>query len=367
MYRRMPIEMESPEETGYDRITCNLAESSVSDLSYAQLSVSLDHLVLGYQDHRGKKELRSLIAEQLGGLGGESVLVTGGAAAALFIVNTCLLGPNDHLIVMRPNYASNVEVPRAIGCGISYCDLSFEESWKADLEKIRGAITASTKVISVTTPHNPTGMVMGMEQIDGLIHLAEENDILLLVDETYRDTCFITPYPPVAARSSQVVSIASVSKSLGLPGIRIGWLITKNETMLEKFLAAKEMISITNSVLDEEIAYQVLLDKKQWTEKINRDTMESYEVLKAWLQKEDRLECILPQGGCVCFPRFKKEIRVNTKLFYEILMNSHHTMVGPGHWFDMPDTYMRIGFGWPGKLKLEKGLDNISLAIDGSC
>ena len=57
-YKRMPIEIESPEQTGYDRIACNLAESSVADLSFSDLSLSLNHIVLGYSDHLGKKELR---------------------------------------------------------------------------------------------------------------------------------------------------------------------------------------------------------------------------------------------------------------------------------------------------------------------
>jgi aspartate/methionine/tyrosine aminotransferase len=366
IYKRMPIEKESPEERGYDRIVCNLAESSVSDLSYAELSVSLDHLVLGYQDHRGNKKLRHLIVEDQEGLEESQVLVTSGAATALFIVNTSLLTPGDSLVVVRPNYASNIEVPRAIGCSLSYIDLRFEDSWALDLEKISNAITPNTKLISVTTPHNPTGMVMENELVLGLVRLAEEKNIFLLVDETYRDTCLPTPYPLVAAASSQVISIASVSKSLGLPGIRIGWLITKNEWLLEKFLAAKEMISITNSVLDEEIACQVLQKRKYWSDKINHQTQDNFVILKKWLAGEPRLDCVLPQGGCVCFPRFREDIFIRTSVFYDTLTETYQTMVGPGHWFDMPDHYMRIGFGWPAREHLEQGLLNISLAIDAA-
>jgi len=359
----MPIEIESPEQTGYDRIACNLAESSVADLSFSDLSLSLNHIVLGYSDHLGKKELRQLIAEPIG-MGADQVLITTGAAAALFMLHTVLLGPSDHLVVLRPNYASNIEVPRAIGCSITYIDLQFESSWKPDLEKIRAAIRPSTKLISITTPHNPTGMVIAEKEIDALVQLVEERDIFLLVDETYRDTCFPAVYPPVAGKSMQVISVASLSKAFGLPGVRTGWLLSRHPSLFEKLLAAKEMIYITNAVLEEEISYQFLLQKQSWSDKINKKAMQNYDVLRAWLEREKRLECVLPRGGVVCFPRFKKEIPADTSVFYRALMDKYQTMVGPGHWFEVPDSYMRIGFGWVKTELLQKGLQNISLAID---
>ena len=116
----MPIEAESPEQFGYDRIRFNLAESSVADTPLRDLDVSLDDLVLLYGDHLGRPGLRAAIAE-----GGRSasapddVLVTPGAAAALFIISTTLLQAGDHVIVARPNYATNLETPVAIGADIA--------------------------------------------------------------------------------------------------------------------------------------------------------------------------------------------------------------------------------------------------------
>ena len=68
----------------------------------------------------------------------------------------------------------------------------------------------------------------------------------------------------------------------------------------------------------------------------------------------------------VCFPRFKNELKIDTEKFYYTVMNKYQTMVGPGHWFEMPDTYMRIGFGWTDDIIFQKGLENISTAIDES-
>jgi len=363
-YKRMPIEKESPEEIGYGKIEFNLAESSVTDLRFDELNISLNDLKLEYIGHRGKEAFRELIVKAVPNLSSRNVLLTNGAAGALFIINTSLLTEKDHLIVVRPNYATNIKVPETIGCKISYIDLKFENEWQLELASIAEAITPATKLISITTPHNPTGMVMNEKVLDQLIELAEERNICVLVDETYRDTCFKTPYSIVASKSKNVISVSSLSKAYGLPGLRMGWLISKDEILMEQFLAAKEMIYISNSALDEEVAYLFYLQKEKFAKAINEKAMQNFELLKHWLEKERRLECILPKGGVVCFPGFKNDIAVDTNKFYQTLLQKYKTMVGPGHWFEMPDTYMRIGFGWSDAAIFEQGLKNISAAID---
>src|SRR4051812_7693403 len=127
LYKRMPIEKESPEEKGYDSILFNLAESSVTDLTFGELNIQLNQLKLEYIPHRGNVHLRQMLAAEAGGLHPDQVLLTNGACGALFIINTALLTSTDHLIIVRPNYATNIEVPLTIGCTISYIDLHLEE------------------------------------------------------------------------------------------------------------------------------------------------------------------------------------------------------------------------------------------------
>lgn len=248
LYKRMPIEKESPEEIGYDNIKYNLSESSVTDIKMKELNLSLEELKLEYIGHRGKTELRQMIIKDYINLNEENVLLTSGAAGALFIINTSLLTIDSHLIVVRPNYATNIEVPKTIDCNITFIDLKFEEAWKLDSKKIEAAIQPNTKLISITTPHNPTGMLMPEDEIDKIIQIAEQHNIFLLIDETYRDTCFKTPYPNTASKSKKVISVSSLSKAFGLPGLRMGWLITQDEIMMERFLAAKEMLCLIHQL-----------------------------------------------------------------------------------------------------------------------
>ena len=163
-----------------------------------------------------------------------------------------------------------------------------------------------------------------------------------------------------------MISVSSLSKAYGLPGLRIGWLISQDEDLMERFLAAKEMIYISNSALDEEVAYQFFLQKEKFEIKINERSLENYRLLRQWLEQEKRVECILPKGGVVCFPRFRSPKSVDLEKFYNILLEKYKTMVGPGHWFAMPDSYFRLGFGWVDSATFARGLINLSRAMDES-
>ena len=360
-YKRMPIEIEAPEERGYSTIQYNLAESSMRDLNLNDLQVNLKELVLFYGEHRGIAKLRQAIIDDSKVLSADDALVTGGAAMALFIVSTTLLSANDHLVVIRPNYGTNLETPRAINCAMSIIDLKFEDAFEIDIESVRKVIQPNTKLISITNPHNPTGKLFDEKTIKALTVLAEEHDCFLLIDETYRELNFGTELKPYEAeRSEHVISVSSVSKSFGAPGIRIGWIINRNKELMADFLAAKEQICLCNSVIDEEIAFYLLDNKPKIIPKNHTHIRANFSCLKQWFAHQNLLEWIEPQAGVVCFPRLKSGVQLDTEAFYESLYKDYATIVGPGHWFEQEKMYMRIGFGYPTLQELTQGLNNLS-------
>jgi aspartate/methionine/tyrosine aminotransferase len=361
-YERMPIEIESPEALDYDSIECNLAESSVCDVLFKEIDININEVVIAYGDHKGKPELLAMIASQHK-LNAEDVLLTVGAAGALFIIQTSLLTAKDHLIVVRPNYATNIETPRAIGCEISFADLKFEENFELNIEKIKSLIRPNTKLISITTPHNPTGTMLSEEKIIALCKLAEEKNCFLLADETYRELSFSIPTSLAATISKNAISVSSVSKAYGIPGIRMGWIITQNKILQNLFLAAKEQIHICNSVVDEEICFQYLLKKEKYFAAIQSQVKTCFTILKNWMETHSKLEWINPSGGVVCFPRFRDEIKIDVEKFYKILLDKYKTYVGPGHWFEMSKRSFRLGFGWETEMNFINGLNNIDKAI----
>jgi aspartate/methionine/tyrosine aminotransferase len=361
-YVRMPIEVESPEERGYATIRYNLAESSVTDRTLGEFGLDLDSAVLAYGDHRGLPALRTEIAADAG-VGEGDVLVTAGAAGALFIIATTLLGPDDHLVVVRPNYATNLETPRAIGCAIDLVDLAFEDGFALDVARLRAALRPNTRLISLTTPHNPTGVCLDRATLDAAVALAAEAGCLLLVDETYRDMVAGEKLPLAATLGAHVISVSSVSKSYGIPGVRVGWIVNRDAGLMERFLAAKEQIGICGGLLDEMIAAAAVAAREIWLPALNAKLATARDAVEAWIAGQEAIEWVKPAGGCVCFPRIKPHLDVDLDLFYRLLDADYGVAVGPGHWFEMDRRFMRIGFGWPTFEELTKGLAGISAAL----
>ena len=363
LYKRMPIEIEAPEGFGYENIDCNLSESSFTDQKFGDLNFNINDLVLLYGDHRGKIELRELITHDIS-LTPDDILITSGAATALFIIATTFLNKGDHVVIAKPNYATNIETPRAIGANLSYFNLRFEDGFHFDIKSLEKLITEKTKLVSLTYPHNPTGVTINEDELKAIIQLVEKKDTYLLLDETYRDMSFTEKLPVAATLSERVISISSMSKSYGLPGIRIGWILSKNKELMETFLAAKEQICITNSVVDEEIAFQYLKRKEELFAPVRKTILKNFSVLKEFMSHQNVLEWVEPQGGCVCFPRIKNDVIIDKNKFHDILLNKYATYVGRGHWFEEDARYIRIGYSWDTTEKLQKGMTNILSSIE---
>lgn len=367
-YRRMPIEVESPEEYGYDRIQHNLSESSIWDARLSDLNLGLDDLILFYGEHRGDRRLREAIAARHPGIEADNVLITPGAAAALFILHTVLLERGAELLVQHPNYATNLETPYALGADITPWLLRFEQGYQCDPAWLAQQLKPTTRLVSVTTPHNPSGQVMPLGILEDLVEQVRASQAYLLVDETYRELCFDANLPPLAASlDSRVISVSSLSKAYGLPGIRIGWLICRDRGLMERCLAAKEQILICNSVLDETVALQALQQSERLMTQIRPRVVQQRQLLSDWMAQQDWLEWVPPQGGVVCFPRFRAErlpadAPAFLKRFYQVLLAEYGTVVGPGHWFEQPDSCFRIGYAWPTADSLRAGLVAIEQA-----
>ena len=364
-YRRMPIEIESPEEIGYGNIRINLAESSAYEMDLHELGLDLYVIKPEYTDHRGHPGLRKQIASVGEGLKESDVLLTGGAAMAMYFVYSSLLNAGDKVGIVFPNYSSNLQIPRTLGCQIIKINLTIEENWELPINLVEKACLEGARMISLTTPHNPTGNCITKNQLNDLLILTEKYNLILLFDETYRDACFESAIPLMASYHPHWISIISFSKGYGLPGIRIGAIVTKNTFWYESFLAAKETIQICNPPIVEAIAYAFYSRRLEFISKMNAKAQINLGILKSWLDSEDRVEAVLPNGGLVCFIRIKKNI-LNIDQFYKTLFEKFGLVVGPGHWFDMSDTYMRVGFGYPEGSNLKDGLGIISKVLDES-
>ncbi len=361
-YRRLPIEIEAPEGLGYDQIRFNLSESSFTDQYFSDLGIDLSNLLLFYGDHKGNPSLREWVAGEAG-MDMEEVLITPGAAPALFMVSTGLLEKGDHAVIAKANYATNLETPRATGADISYLPMRFEQGFALDLAELESLINDRTKLVSLTYPHNPTGAMIDEETLRGVVALVERKGCYLLIDETYREMSFVPKLPVAASLSENVISVTSMSKAFGLPGIRMGWLLCRDKALMETMLAAKEQIFITNSVVDEEIAFQYLLQREKHFGPVLQTIEKNFAIMKGFMQGQELLEWVEPAGGCVCFPRIKQGLVADMDKLHAHLLEKYRTYLGRGHWFEEDARYLRIGYSWEPTDKLAEGLQNILSAI----
>ena len=204
--------------------------------------------------------------------------------------------------------------------------------------------------------------MMSLEELQAIVRLVESRGALLIFDETYREMAFGSALPPLATLSKSVISVSSLSKAYGLPGIRIGWLLCRNPELMEVFLAAKEQVSICTSIVDEQIALKCLEKKDEILARAKERTMNNFRTLRDWMANQDYLEWIEPTGGAVCFPRIRQDAGINIDKFYSVLLDQTHTAVGPGHWFDEDRRHFRIGFGYPPEAEFLRGLHAIEHA-----
>jgi aspartate/methionine/tyrosine aminotransferase len=368
-YRRTPIESESPEQLGYSTIRNNLAESSFSDMCLADYGVEADvgRLLLPYGDHLGAERLRRLIAGDGDSLSADHVLVTAGAASALFIIATSLLGPDAHALICAPNYVTNLETPRAVGADVETIDLRFEDGWRLDLERIASRLRPDTRLVSITYPHNPTGSAITPGELEALVALVESHPIArLLVDETYRELAYGDPLPMATTLSPRVLAVSSMSKTYGLPGLRVGWLTCRDDRLMETLLAAKEQIFICCAVVEEELAARVLEQRSVALTLVHAKTQRHLAVVRDWIHGHELFEWVEPNAGVVCFPRIRPEIAIDVDGFYRALLEEHGTYVGPGRWFDQDPRFFRLGFAWPTEEELAGGLEGLDLAAAGA-
>ena len=340
----------------------DIGESAVKYLTVDDLDIDLQGVALRYGYHKGRPPLREIIANEHPGLSAENIIVTTGASEANFCVVSAIVKPGDHVIIEHPTYPSLYEVPRSLGCDVSLFTLRFEDQFKPDLDRLRDMIKPETKLISFTHPNNPTGSMISADELQALVNLVEEHDIYLLFDETYRAMDFTGSLPPAATVSPKVISISSMSKCYGLPGIRIGWVATQDQSILDAVLTIREQVSIANNALGEEIALHVLKRQEAFLQHAKTHIQTNRDIVSGWIDQHEQVEWVYPEAGVVSFPRLKPAVAIDPEALYRLLVEKYKTFVVPGRCFEMDNRHFRLGFGGTHE-EVKIGLRNVDLAL----
>jgi len=300
-FRRMEI------EEWFDRyqyeVECDIGESGVKFFNLGDFELNA-RIQLRYGYHRGNPSLRELVVRDYGGMSEENVVITTGASEANFAIIASLIDSGNHLIVEHPNYPSLYEVPASLGLKFDFFRLDFDEKFKPQLDELEKLVKKNTKLVVLTHPNNPTGSALTLKELEKVIDLAESNNFHLLLDETYRELSHGDSLPPAATLSSNAISVTTMSKAYGLPGVRIGWAVA-DKKVIEDVVAVREQLTICNSVIGEAIAENVLERKTSFLGNIRKKVIENLEILKTWFNEQSCLEWVPPSGGVVCFPHYR--------------------------------------------------------------
>ncbi len=305
-----------------------------------------NNLSLGYTESLGHPVLRAEIAGLYETASPQDVLVLS-PEEGIFIAMQTLLAPGDEVIAIHPAYQSLQEVARSLGCPVTLWSVGIQDgAWALDLDGLERCVTSRTRLLVINFPHNPTGYLPSRSELDAILDFARRHDLIVFSDEMYR----LLEYDPAARLPSLVdiyakaVVLSGMSKTLALPGLRIGWLVTHNQEWFGRFANFKDYTTICSSAPSEILALIGVRSRQQIVKR-------NLEIIAANLQTAVRFFAahpqlfawIAPRAGSVAFPRWTGGGPVEA--FCQALVDRAGVALAPGSLFDFPGDHFRLGLG----------------------
>ena len=183
----------------------------------------------------------------------DDVVVVAAAEEGIFVAYHALLEPGDHVVVETPCYESALQVALSAGAEVTEWRRSAADGWAHDLDALERALRPETKLVYVNTPHNPTGTLMPREVLDRVVELCAERGAWLFCDEVYRELEHdpADRLPAACDLYERALSLGSMSKTYGLPGLRLGWLASRDRGALARIVDLKHYTTICSSAPSE--------------------------------------------------------------------------------------------------------------------
>ena len=347
-------------------LTASDAESmSMRDLlamATPEQRAEFDDLWLGYTETWGAPDLREAVAATFAARTAADVLCFAGASEGIFAANQVLLDADSHAVVVTPNYQSHETLPQAI-CEATGVPLDPDDAWSLDIDRVAAAIKPNTKLVTINFPHNPTGAILPLDRYRALIDLCRQHGIWILHDEIFHGLgpTGTEHLPFVADEYERGLSLGVMSKSYGLPGLRIGWIACQDHDVLSRMERMKHYLSICNSGPSERLARIAVENRATLLARTNALIDENLPKWDAFFARHgDRFEWTRPDGGCVGFPRYLGPEGVEA--FTTALVQDAGVLLLPSTLYESelgptPPDRFRIGFA-------RRGLDEGLAAMD---
>ena len=298
----------------------------------------------GYTEPLGAPALRQAIASLYERAGAEEVVVTSCAEEGIFLLYHALLRPGDHAIVETPCYESALQVARSTGAEVSQWQRRYEDGWAHDLDALAALIRPQTRMLYINQPHNPTGTLMTRAVFEDVIGLARDHGLVLINDEVYRELEHDPAgrLPAACDVYERAVSLGSISKSYGLPGLRTGWIAAAERMVRDAVATLKDYTTICASAPSEFLTAlalrnrQVLLDRNLAIVRRNLPLLDGF-----FARHPETFAWARPTASPIGFPRVTG---IGDPDRYCAQLAAAGVLLLPGSVYDQPG-HLRIGFG----------------------
>jgi aspartate/methionine/tyrosine aminotransferase len=331
----------------------NLLACTLEDLPGARQALDLS----GESPH-GYAPLVSAIASRYG-VPADHVATAGGCSGANFLACAALLDAGDHVLIERPTYDPLVAAVQMLGGVPIFFERRFEEGFALDAVSVEKALTPTTRLVIVSNPHNPSGVLAPVEEIAALGRVAERAGVRVLVDEVYLETIFDQHVPPAATISPSFISSNSLTKTYGLSALRSGWTLAAAD-VTEKIRRARDIVDVSGPIPAERLALLAFRNLERLAARAQGIIEPNRRLFAEFLAAQPALECA-PVAATIAFPRFRDGR--DSGGFVRSLFEKHGVAVVPGSFFGLP-SHFRVSLGGASP-SLREGLESLGRCLAG--
>lgn len=339
------------------RVTHDIAESGILPMSVNDLldlppagerdavRDELLSLPLGYSEARGTEALRAALAATYENTTAENILITTGAIEANYLLFNVLLQPGDEVVTIDPAYQQVQSVPKAIGADVKYWRIRSDDGFRFDLEDFERVVSPRTRLVSINTPHNPTGAILDDAELQHVYEVAASVGAMVLSDEAYRwlDIPGGDPMPsPMRNRGDLGISVGTVSKPFGIPGLRIGWIVAP-EPVIQRCWAMRDYITLSPGKLNDRLALLAVEHRDAIRDRTHRIVAANLDTADRWFaENADLASWVRPRAGLLALMRYHLDIPSSE--LADLLARDYGVMLAPGSAFGF-EHHLRIGVG----------------------
>jgi len=309
----------------------------------------LGGLRLGYTESQGNPDLRTAVAAGYDQVSAEQVVVLTSPVEGIYLVMRTLLEPGDEVIVLTPAYDALKNMAEHVAGQVRTWELApAADGWQLDFEALERLVTEQAKLVVVNFPQNPTGYLPTRDELEALVDLCARRGIWLFCDEMYRGLEFgeASTLPSAADLYERAIVLAGLSKTHGLPGLRAGWLLIRDEPIRQALLNWKFYTTICPAGPTEFLALVALVAGEAIVARNKSLIRDNLALAEPFFQRWSELfTWRRPQAGSVAFAGLDVPSATD---YCHNLAQTAGVLLLPGSCMGYEDRYVRFGFGRKG-------------------